>query len=96
MRIFNALIWKTLIAIDQLVNTCLGWLFNWILGVNPGPFGYPDETISSVLGKLRYANRLGKFVWLYRFLNWLEPDHCESAIEWSEGWTVYEIERALK
>jgi len=87
---------RILISIDQLANACFGWLFNWILGVHPGPFGYPDETISSVLGKLRYAGRLGGFRWLYRFLNWLEPGHCEQAIEWAEGWTVYDIERVLK
>ena len=60
---------NVLVALDQLGNTIVG--------------GDPDETISSRAGKLN-----GKRLWatnLCRFLNWLDPGHCTSAIEPDEG-----------
>jgi len=61
-----------LVSIDQLLNTILG--------------GYPDETISSRIGKYIRRNSPG---WLpnklNKFLGFLEKDHCVKSIEDDEG-----------
>ena len=75
---------RLLVSIDQLGNTLLP--FAW------GPYGgYPDETISSCLGKLARDNG-GKIPWRYFWLkplhwglNKIDEDHCEDAIEHDEG-----------
>jgi hypothetical protein len=63
-------IWNLLISIDQLVNTLLA--------------GDPDETISSRMGKrARKGDRFG--IWLCKFLNIFDKNHCEKSIEEDEG-----------
>lgn len=60
--------WNILISIDQLFNTILG--------------GYPDETLSSRMGKKQNCTvcRI-----ICRILDLFEKDHCKKAIEKDEG-----------
>lgn len=65
-----------LISIDQLLGTIF--------------FNDPDETISSRTGKivLAWQGRDRKWTvayWLYKFLNKIQPNHCEKSIEKDEG-----------
>ena len=61
---------RLFVAVDQLLNVVLG--------------GHEDETISSRIGK--DARRGRKFACvLCRVLDWLDPHHCEKAIERDEG-----------
>jgi len=64
-------IWNVLISIDQFINTLLG--------------GYPDETISSRMGKrvVKGDSRLCKFICI--LLNKLDKNHCVNSIEKDEG-----------
>ena len=64
---------RILISIDQLLNTVLG--------------GWPDETISSRLGKkARKGNRYAKVAcWLIGKLLFSNTSHCSDAIEEDEG-----------
>jgi len=76
------------LGLDQLGNTilaCLPWPFSW-----PG-VGYPDETISSTLGKLKKKHK-GRIPWRWPFaklLDWIldniDPNHSIDAIEKDEG-----------
>lgn len=79
---------NTLIGLDQLANALFGPLFNLAFGVPKGAsrFGYPDETISSVLGKLQ-ANQQGNAAarFLMRFLNRIDKNHCAKSVEADEG-----------
>jgi len=63
--------WNLLISIDQLCNTILG--------------GYPDETMSSRMGKhlVKKDCRLCRFI--CSLLNKIDPNHCIDAIEKDEG-----------
>ena len=76
---FRGYAWNILITIDQSVNTLFG--------------GFPDETISSRLGKKK-KSRGGKLLWrdwcglakpLAWALNKIDPGHCIDAIEYDEG-----------
>ena len=61
---------RVFVAFDQLLNALL--------------FGSEDETISSRIGK--DARRGRKFACiLCRVLHWIDPHHCEKAIERDEG-----------
>ena len=60
--------WFLFIAIDQLINTILG--------------GYPDETLSSRMGKRPHCP-VCRFV--CRLLDIIDKDHCQKSIEWDEG-----------
>ena len=81
-------IWNILIGLDQLGNTilpCLPWPFTW-----PG-VGFPDETISSTLGKLKKKHG-GKIPWRWAFakmIDWclekIDSGHSIDAIEHDEG-----------
>ena len=63
-------IWNILIAIDQLGNALFA--------------GDPQETISSRAGKARNADKVwGKA--LCPVLDWLDPEHCISSINDTEG-----------
>lgn len=65
--------WNFLISIDQLANTILG--------------GYPDETLSSRLGKL--ARKKQPFsMCMCRILHFFDKGHCEKSIEEDEGVVV--------
>ncbi len=67
---------NVLIALDQLANAVLR--------------GDPDETLSSAAGKARNAGRRWGCV-LCRVLDWIDPDHCNKAIEHDEGrWSLKE------
>lgn len=75
---------NVLISLDQLFNAVYGPLLNKLLGAKYR-FGFPDETVSSVVGKnLQTAPH---FViidkWLSFFLR--DPNHSEDAIEKNEG-----------
>ena len=61
---------RLVVAVDQLLNVILG--------------GDEDETISSRIAK---DNRRGrKFAcFLCKILDWIDPHHCEKAIERDEG-----------
>lgn len=64
--------WNLGIAIDQLVNTFFG--------------GYPDETISSRIGKHVHWNKeTGWRLWLSKFLDLFQKDHTKLSIEEDEG-----------
>jgi hypothetical protein len=69
-------IWNLLISIDQLFNTILG--------------GYPDETISSRMGKhiARKEDKCHVCRLICKFLNLFEKDHCKKSIESDEGESV--------
>lgn len=61
---------RLFVAADQLLNVIFG--------------GDEDETISSRIAKDRRRGR--KFAcFLCKILDWLDPDHCEKAIERDEG-----------
>jgi len=62
-------IFQVLVAIDQLLNTLTG--------------GYPDETISSRLGKNKHKSRVAAFI--CAVLDRIDPGHCEESIEEDEG-----------
>ena len=74
------------ISIDQLGNVVCKELFNDVLILHTGiPFGNPDETISSVLGKNKKANTLSKIgKGLDWILNKLDPNHSINSIEIDE------------
>ncbi len=64
--------WNLLISVDQLFNTILG--------------GYPDETMSSRMGKRLVKKKdCALCAFLCRLLNYLDENHCVDAIEWDEG-----------
>jgi hypothetical protein len=64
-------IWNILLSLDQLLNSILG--------------GFPDETLSSRMGK-HVAKKDCPFCNLVcKFLNLFEKDHCIKSIELDEG-----------
>jgi len=75
-----------LISLDQLMNATFWPLGNWAFKTDM--FGWPDETMSSVLGKLRDINGSGTACRICRVLSWIDwtsDDHCKKSIEWDEG-----------
>jgi hypothetical protein len=71
-------------SIDQLGNTACKYFFNdlFIKDDTEHPFGNPDETISSVLGKNYLKNNLtfiGEL--LNNLLNFLDTNHSVKSIE---------------
>lgn len=63
-------LWNVLIAIDQFGNALAG--------------GDPDETISSRAAKAKVNGRPWGCV-LCKVLDWVQPDHCDKALEPDEG-----------
>lgn len=63
--------WNLLISLDQLCNTILG--------------GYPDETMSSRMGKHLAKHDCPFCNLLCKCLNLFQKDHCVKAIERDEG-----------
>jgi hypothetical protein len=61
---------RLFVAVDQLLNVVFG--------------GHEDETISSRIAKDRRRGHKFACV-LCRVLDWLDPHHCEKAIERDEG-----------
>ena len=83
---------RVLIGIDQLVNALLAPFLNRLYwGMWSGPFGDPDETLSSVLGKIRRKNggqipkSMALVYWVDRLLERIDPNHSIDAIEEDEG-----------
>ena len=74
--------WNILISIDQFFNVLLSPSLNWILKPK-ARFGYPDETLSSVLGKNRAQCKT--CYWICRALHLIDKNHCEKSIELDEG-----------
>lgn len=71
------------LATDQHANVYLAKLFNDTL-IKPGgyKFGNEDETISSVLGKNKLANKLSRLGrWLDAILHIIDEDHSIKSIE---------------
>lgn len=64
-------LFNILISIDQLANALLG--------------GYPDETISSRVGKLAAQKNCLLCRWFCVLLDKLDKNHCASSIEEDEG-----------
>ena len=91
--------WNALVGFDMLVNTLLGPVLNRLFwgGWRSGPWGYPGETISSVLGKYWYARVIERrpvLFCVFRVLNRIQPLHCQRAVQYDVGWTPYEILKA--
>ncbi|MFD0825862.1 hypothetical protein ACT8ZR_09305 [Neobacillus sp. M.A.Huq-85] len=63
--------WNIAISIDQFFNTILG--------------GYPDETMSSRMGKHLAKHNCPFCNLICKFLNLFEKDHCVKSIETDEG-----------
>jgi hypothetical protein len=61
---------RLFVSVDQLLNVILG--------------GHEDETISSRIAKDRRRGKAFACV-LCRVLDWIDPHHCEKAIERDEG-----------
>lgn len=78
-------IWNQLIWIDQGANVTLSPLLNWAYSTDL--FGSPDESISSVTGKL---SKQGKAKRTESVINWIavklvnEENHCQISIEADE------------
>lgn len=64
-------LWNLLIALDQFANTLLG--------------GFPDETISSRMGKQIAAGKCKLCKLTCWVLDLFEKDHCKNSIEADEG-----------
>ena len=62
--------WNVLIALDQVGNALV--------------MGDPDETISSRAAKARANGRPWGCV-LCKVLDWVQPGHCDKALEPDEG-----------
>lgn len=67
---FSSYVLNLLIAMDQLGNALLG--------------GDPDETISSRAAKAQKANKKWGCI-LCKFLDRLDPNHCQKNVENDEG-----------
>lgn len=78
------------ISLDQtLLNVILAPLWNSLYYKRiafKGPFGYPDETLSSVLGKVwqdsTFSRRFAKWV---NYIFFWQTDHTRQSIEKDEG-----------
>lgn len=77
-------LWNALISLDQLANVLLAPLLNLLLRPRYR-FGFPDETLSSVLGKNSRAGSCRFCRWVCRLLNRVDPAHCDKNIESDEG-----------
>jgi hypothetical protein len=64
-------LWNLLISIDQLFNTLLG--------------GFPDETMSSRMGKHLSKKDCPVCNFFCGLLNFIQKDHCIKNIERDEG-----------
>lgn len=77
--------WNLLLSLDQFANVLFAPLLNRALRPTAARFGDPDETLSSVFGKnVQSGNCIGCRL-VCRFLNWIDPSHCQENIERDEG-----------
>lgn len=76
-------LWRYLVALDQQLNVLIS-IFPYFKRKG---FGYPDETISSVVGKRYYHhNDRSLFIkWVYILINKIDPGHFKRGIEYDEG-----------
>jgi len=76
-------IWRLLVSVDQIFNVILSVFPHF---KNKG-FGYPDETISSVVGKRYYIHEdRSLFIRVvYRLVDKFDPGHFKRSIEADEG-----------
>ena len=74
---------RVLVTIDQSANTILGPLLNLIFRIKG--FGYPDETLSSVMGKHYKVCRLCRFVCRVLVFIGFGQKHCRKSIEADEN-----------
>lgn len=83
MRVY---LFRLLISLDQFFNALLGPILNRLFNASKSRFGYPDETISSVLGKMQTRGEGNKAARvLSSLLNKLDKNHVEDSIEQDEG-----------
>lgn len=71
-------------SIDCFGNVVTPGLWNWLFLANPGTylFGIPGQSLSLVLGLNYYDGNLGTWGARLRiFLNWIDPNHCEKAVD---------------
>lgn len=71
-------------AISQFLNVVFSPILNIIFG-GPNKFGYPDETMSSVLGKNIRDNNCILCNFVCFFLRLIDKNHCKKSIENDEG-----------
>jgi hypothetical protein len=80
---------RVFIAYDQLVNATFGGFLNWLFKRPMYKFGWPDETISSVLGKnIRIGGCDSSILIVDRWLSYIDPTsdhHCIDNVEDDEG-----------
>ena len=66
MQITHPDYFQVLVAIDQLINTCIG--------------GYADETLSSRAHRRRLRGKPG-VAWIIDHIFFWQPNHCQEAYE---------------
>lgn len=70
------------------MNLILRYLMNWLIlldqALNTLAAGSPNETISERAAKARNAGKEWGCI-LCRFLNWINPDHCDNALKSTIG-----------
>jgi len=71
-------------AISQFLNVLFSPILNIIFS-GSNKFGYPDETMSSVLGKNIRDNNCTLCNFVCFFLRLLDKNHCKKSIEDDEG-----------
>ena len=82
-RELKPLWWRILVSFDNFLNV----LLSIIPSLKRKGFGYPDETISSVVGKrYYYFNDRSWFIMIiYRLVEKIDPGHFRRYIEYDEG-----------
>jgi len=71
--------WNFLIGIDQLANTVFG--------------GFPDETLSSRMGKRVRLGNCPFCTFMCNVLHLFDKDHCNKSIEEDEGIIIIILEK---
>ncbi|HEX9023250.1 MAG TPA: hypothetical protein VF799_05360 [Geobacteraceae bacterium] len=56
--------WNVLVALDRFINAIFG--------------GDPKDTMSGRVMRYKDSNIVAR--WVYQFLNWIEPRHCEESL----------------
>lgn len=84
MKEQNSWLWDMLISFDQMINVAFRWPLNKINN-GPAKFGYPDETLSSVMGKNIRAGRCKFCYVICRIIHIIDKSHCQKTIEYDEG-----------
>lgn len=74
--------WKVVVSVDQFINVLIAPILNCFFELDY-PFGDPDETISSVLGKNQDSSEISRYI--CNMLDKLDPNHCADDIERDEG-----------